>query len=1607
MGKVKAGRELLETGIVSLVKRPVGKHIRTEEQRLAQSLRSQKQGEKKDTFRHEGKTYLKSEGVKAFYKTDRIRSGIGYSWVPKSVRGGKGGGTGIPQQVEEKKLIKAKLQELDVESLKGMYAPELVKYIKDTLNIVRTPSALQKSQQEVIGGGWKIGKGQRGSAGPDHFTYRGKVYPKSEGVQTTYTNKDGSKYKSWFPKEVKGTVGKHKNRYMDPALIAERESIRTAFEKMDKKILKRMTGNELLVASNKIPGVNRNTIPYDIREQVIGGGWKPKKGRTLVEGQLARFSGINTLSPENYNKVGEFMSTLTQAYPGKKATDLFFPIVDRMVKFAKRKGVPEEQIIKKLYGTDIEGIGDIIIKKHELRKLYQEAKELGLKPEMIDLSHIEAVSRNWEKALDPSNLFFANYKSNRYLQKAIEEQINILRNAIPKAKSLADKKMLAKQKMVLDPTKRKEHMYKYYKPRTLAEAREELAGADLVSEIGGTRRGAKIDPKDPYFAEKMAAQRRAEIARRREEINLQAAHTTLNRGGIVNGYGKGGYTKKLLDDALGMMSRRKFLKGMGATAASAAMPKSLVKFAPAAIKKGAVTFAPPWVNGMLSALKSVPVEQSLMRSFNVGNNAKIQKLGSKKIKVYKDQTATETYFKVKTSDQVKTEEMVEGALPGIKKQDQFWDDIILREEKGETTITWKSKAFDEGNDQHIIIDKINQETRFVDDNWHMEAGGEDIAKDDWIEWAITPNKSEIAVALKKPRNTIDDWTVDGYSVRDMDNQYSGMFESFVDSFSPSGNVFGTVERMTKAIKKKALLRREKMYNDEQVRALKEKEMMEWEGQFRGGKGIHGFDRGGINFAGRRQENNPQRPTMDFNKVLDAIAMQESSNNPQAVGPLRRTAIFADQSSDRPRERHEKAHGLFQILPSTARQPGYGVTPFRNFGKNWQDKKEQRRFAGDYMQAMLKNFDNDYEKAISAYFYGPGNVEAGDYDLSTYYDKVMGHYNKGGIARRPNAVPPTSGPDPYATFIEDSIGQMKTNPSEFMGSQFIQKFNKGGFVKRTAPAVIGKLTNYKPKLTMSDVLKNIQKAKKTKIKPTLKSMEPKAEKPGALFWGSREKIIGAPSEAMTGLQWLQYMKIGKHGILNPKGYPRIKDMELNDTSLAPWLSRQGNKTVSKEVLVKQFDDMAPKMEVTVLGEATGGRIFDDMRRTLEKIDTQAIRNPAIKGFYDYIKAVLPQLRSSQTGKGADEIAAHINAMVERNFGVPNALEAGVPQRFPFEIKELLQQISTGLGKRTAGFKTYRGAPEHRGTQTMSGGDNYREFLFRYIPGSLRKTEPQYKYAHGFGLSDADRMGGVVHTRTSDRADQFGRRLLHIEEIQADMHQKVNAAQRAIKKQIADWEKEGLKPHEAYLKLSSSKRKEFDKLTASSKYAPRGDLQEEIATANEQHLALVKAKIEDLLTQKQTTAIRTRIARLNKERTKVRKMIADEKAKMAEGKHSGVPQGPLSKTEDYNEFIMKYLLRVAREGGYDGITINTSAIKNLGMTPTGRDFKGNLVAYGPMAQGAMKKAAKKSGAKFMKTVIVDGKNRAWEVPMILIKENKAAQALIDKGLPIYKKGGIVKK
>lgn len=63
-----------------------------------------------------------------------------------------------------------------------------------------------------------------------------------------------------------------------------------------------------------------------------------------------------------------------------------------------------------------------------------------------------------------------------------------------------------------------------------------------------------------------------------------------------------------------------------------------------------------------------------------------------------------------------------------------------------------------------------------------------------------------------------------------------------------------------------------------------------------------------------------------------------------------------------------AQGIAQVMPKTAKRPGYGVKPVQD-----DSEEEGLRFGRDYLQAMLKEYDGDYQKAVAAYNAGPGSV----------------------------------------------------------------------------------------------------------------------------------------------------------------------------------------------------------------------------------------------------------------------------------------------------------------------------------------------------------------------------------------------------------------------------------------------------------------------------------------------------------------------------------------------------------------------------------------------------------------------------------------------------------
>jgi hypothetical protein len=473
---------------------------------------------------------------------------------------------------------------------------------------------------------------------------------------------------------------------------------------------------------------------------------------------------------------------------------------------------------------------------------------------------------------------------------------------------------------------------------------------------------------------------------------------------------------------------------------------------------------------------------------------------------------------------------------------------------------------------------------------------------------------------------------------------------------------------------------------------------------------------------------------------------------------------------------------------------------------------------------------------------------------------------------------------------------------------------------------------------------------------------------ALFYKSREALLDAPMEKMSADRWLNY--------LNARG---IKKSELLDTSLGPFLQSQGTKTFTKADIIKEFDEISPKLDVLALGQPGSRGILANMVKKLQKVDPKA-EDPRVGGFLSYLRDSLPGIiREEKINQQAlDKVAANVDQYMQKVFGIKSALNEGVAltSPIPFKVREPLINLAAALDRRGVGLKPEDVArrPNYAGQQTLPGGDNYREFLFKYEPGKLRTGEPTYTYAHDFGLTSSQRAGGIVHARVSDRTDEFGRRLMFVEEIQSDMHQPI---QRALRE----------------AKITGSKP------DRSQSYAYRQDMPPppELA-ANKQQLDLINLKIENLLA---TNPRSPALPKLRQEREKIRVIIAESMTK--EGKQGGdVAMGPFQTSKEYMEFVAKYLVRVAKDGDYDGVAFSTPAIKNRNLSPGGRDYQGNVAAYGPILNGALKEASKKTGANLLNTVIKDDQGRVFgQVKMLNLKDNKN----VGSSFSAYAKGGIV--
>lgn len=88
----------------------------------------------------------------------------------------------------------------------------------------------------------------------------------------------------------------------------------------------------------------------------------------------------------------------------------------------------------------------------------------------------------------------------------------------------------------------------------------------------------------------------------------------------------------------------------------------------------------------------------------------------------------------------------------------------------------------------------------------------------------------------------------------------------------------------------------------------------------------------------------------YSPLMRSLIMAESSGNPNAVSP-------------------KGAFGLAQLMPDTARDPGYGVPPLRD-----DSPEENVRLGNDYLMAMLKKYNGNQRLALAAYNSGPSSVD---------------------------------------------------------------------------------------------------------------------------------------------------------------------------------------------------------------------------------------------------------------------------------------------------------------------------------------------------------------------------------------------------------------------------------------------------------------------------------------------------------------------------------------------------------------------------------------------------------------------------------------------------------
>ena len=129
-----------------------------------------------------------------------------------------------------------------------------------------------------------------------------------------------------------------------------------------------------------------------------------------------------------------------------------------------------------------------------------------------------------------------------------------------------------------------------------------------------------------------------------------------------------------------------------------------------------------------------------------------------------------------------------------------------------------------------------------------------------------------------------------------------------------------------------------------------------------------------------QESIPVPKRKPRTPLIESIIIQESGGDPKAKSP-------------------KGAMGLMQIMPATAKKPGFGIKPL----KDPMDPVENERFGTQYINALINRYGNTRD-ALIAYNWGMGNTDKWirrgrdvrklPLETRNYYTQILGRLQNG-------------------------------------------------------------------------------------------------------------------------------------------------------------------------------------------------------------------------------------------------------------------------------------------------------------------------------------------------------------------------------------------------------------------------------------------------------------------------------------------------------------------------------------------------------------------------------------------------------------------------------------